>query len=211
VHYSVPVVIDWPGTVIAINVGGALIPTLMSLYLLAKNGLWGLGLLATACVAAVCYSLAQPVPGVGIALPTFVPAVTAAIAAWLLSRRYAAPLAYIGRSMGALIGADLLNLGAIQGPLCSLRTRRRSSALRPLMSRSMSNSGAMRLTASSAIGEIAAAFFPRRALAAISASSKNCRLACAQCWAQGRHGRLQLPRMHRLSSWRRRLRRSRSN
>ena len=83
VHYSVPVVIDWPGTVIAINVGGALIPTLMSLYLLAKNGLGGLGLLATACVAAVCYSLARPVPGVGIALPTFVPAVTAAIVAAL--------------------------------------------------------------------------------------------------------------------------------
>jgi len=115
VHYSVPVVIDWPGTVIAINVGGALIPTLMSFYLLAKNRLWGLGLLATACVAAVCYSLARPVPGVGIALPTFVPAVTAAIAAWLLSRRYAALLAYIGGSVGTLIGAHLLNLGAIQG------------------------------------------------------------------------------------------------
>ena len=115
VHYSVPVVIDWPGTVIAINVGGALIPTLMSLYLLAKNRLWGLGLIATACVAAVCYSLARPVPGVGIAVPTFVPAVTAAIAAWVLSRRYAAPLAYVGGSMGTLVGADLLNLGAIQG------------------------------------------------------------------------------------------------
>jgi len=115
VPYSVPVVVDWPGTVIATNVGGALIPTLMSLYLLAKNQVWGLGFIATACVAAVCYWLAQPVPGVGIALPTFVPAVTAAIAALLLSRRYAAPLAYIGGSMGTLIGADLLNLGAIQG------------------------------------------------------------------------------------------------
>jgi uncharacterized membrane protein len=54
-HYSVPVVIDWPGTVIAINVGGALIPTLISLYLLAKNQVWALGLIATACVGAVCY------------------------------------------------------------------------------------------------------------------------------------------------------------
>jgi hypothetical protein len=32
----------------------------------------------------------------------------------------------------------------------------------------------------SATGEIAAAFFPRRTLAAISASSKNCLRACAQ-------------------------------
>jgi hypothetical protein len=38
----------------------------------------------------------------------------------------------------------------------------------------------MRRTASSAIGEIAAAFLPRRALAAMSASSKNWRLAWAQ-------------------------------
>jgi len=114
-RYVVPVVVNWPGTVIAVNVGGALIPTLMSLYLLAKNRLWGLGFLATACVTAVCHWLAQPVPGVGIALPTFVPALAAAIVALLLSRRYAAPLAYVGGSLGTLIGADLLNLGRIQG------------------------------------------------------------------------------------------------
>jgi hypothetical protein len=40
------------------------------------------------------------------------------------------------------------------------------------------NSTSMRLTAANATGEIAAAFFPRRALAPISASSKNCHLAC---------------------------------
>jgi uncharacterized membrane protein len=35
-HYVVPVVVDWPGTVIAVNVGGALIPVLTSVYLLVK-------------------------------------------------------------------------------------------------------------------------------------------------------------------------------
>jgi len=60
-RYPVPVVVDWPGTIIAVNVGGALIPALMSIYLLARNQLWGLGLLATACVALVCYHLAEPV------------------------------------------------------------------------------------------------------------------------------------------------------
>ena len=114
-RYVVPVVVDWPGTVIAINVGGALIPTLVSLYLLARNRLWGLGIVATACVAALCYWLAQPVPGLGIALPTFAPAIATAIVAWVLSRQYAAPLAYVGGSMGTLIGADLLNLDKIQG------------------------------------------------------------------------------------------------
>jgi uncharacterized membrane protein len=33
----------------------------------------------------------------------------------LLSRAHAAPLAYIGGSLGTLIGADLLNLDKVQG------------------------------------------------------------------------------------------------
>jgi uncharacterized membrane protein len=39
-QYNVPVVEHWPGTVIAVNVGGAVIPTLMSLYLLVTRQLW---------------------------------------------------------------------------------------------------------------------------------------------------------------------------
>jgi uncharacterized membrane protein len=114
-HYMVPVIKEWPGTVIAVNVGGAVIPTLMSVYLLIKNQLWGRGLAATAGVATVCHLLAYPVPGIGIAEPVFVPSITTAVVALLLSRRYAAPLAYISGSLGTLIGADLLNLGKIHG------------------------------------------------------------------------------------------------
>jgi uncharacterized membrane protein len=114
-RYIVPVVVDWPGTVIAVNVGGAIIPGLTSLYLLAKNRLWLQGAVAIACVAAVCYAVAQPVPGLGIALPIFVPVAATAIVALLLSRTYAAPVAYIGGSLGTLVGADLLNLDKIQG------------------------------------------------------------------------------------------------
>jgi uncharacterized membrane protein len=122
-HYVVPVVVDWPGTVIAVNVGGALIPGLVSIYLLFKNRLWGAGLLATTCVTAVCHFLADPVPGVGIALPVLVPALATAVVALLLSRQYAAPLAYISGSLGTLIGADLLNLDKLQGlgaPIASI-------------------------------------------------------------------------------------------
>jgi len=115
VHYVIPVVVEWPGTIIAVNVGGAVIPGLLSLYLLARNRLWGLGLIAIVAVTVVCHILAKPVPGLGIALPVFVPPASAAIVALLLSRRYAAPLAYIGGSLGILIGADLLNLGKVQG------------------------------------------------------------------------------------------------
>ena len=114
-HYVVPLLVESPGTVIAVNVGGALIPGVMSLYLLLRYGLWIRGLLAIALVAAVTHSLAHPVRGVGIALPVFVPAVASAIVGLVLSPRRAAPLAYIGGSLGTLIGADLLNLDRVQG------------------------------------------------------------------------------------------------
>jgi len=73
-RYAVPIVVDWPGTVIAVNVGGALIPGIVSLYPLIKTGAWGFGTIAIACVAAVCHAVAQPIRGVGIGLPVFVPA-----------------------------------------------------------------------------------------------------------------------------------------
>jgi uncharacterized membrane protein len=114
-HYVIPTVIRQPGTVIAVNVGGALIPGFLSLYLYVKNRLWVSGLIATVVVAALCHWLARPVPGLGVALPIFVPPFSAAVVALLLSRRQAGPLAYIGGSLGALIGADLLNLGNLQG------------------------------------------------------------------------------------------------
>lgn len=114
-HYVVPVVVDWPGTIVAVNVGGAVIPTLLSLYLLAKNNLWVRGIITTAVVAAVVHYLAYPVKGVGIAVPTFVPPIVTAIAAVIIARYHAAALAYVGGSLGTLIGADLLNLDVVQG------------------------------------------------------------------------------------------------
>jgi uncharacterized membrane protein len=114
-RYVIPMIVEWPGTVIAINVGGALIPGVMSLYLLLRHQLWVRGFLAIACVAAVCHSLAHPVRGLGIAVPVFVPALASAIVALLLSPRRAAPLAYVGGSLGTLIGADLLNLDKVEG------------------------------------------------------------------------------------------------
>ena len=114
-RYVVPVVVEWPETVVAVNVGGALIPGLVSLYLFVRHRLWVRGLLAIGFVAALCHLLAQPLPSLGIALPVFVPAIASAAVALLLSLRRAAPLAYIGGSLGTLVGADLLNLGRVQG------------------------------------------------------------------------------------------------
>jgi uncharacterized membrane protein len=113
--YVVPVVVSWPGTVLAVNVGGAVIPTLMSTYLIVRYQLWLKAALAIIAIAFIIHSMATPVPGLGIAVPVFAPVVTTAILAFILSRAYAPPLAYIGGSMGTLIGADLLNLDKISG------------------------------------------------------------------------------------------------
>jgi uncharacterized membrane protein len=101
------------GTIVALNVGGALIPILVSLYLVARTGMLVRMLIATAVVAAVVHSLAELVPGVGIAVPMIAPPLVAAGVALLLAFRRAPPVAYVAGSMGTLIGADLLNLGRI--------------------------------------------------------------------------------------------------
>ncbi len=115
VQYVVPVARTWPGTIIAVNVGGAIVPTLLSIYLVFKNGLLFRGLIGTAVVTFVVHRIAYPVPGIGIATPTFVPPLTAALVGLLLGWRSAAPLAYVAGCMGTLIGADLMNLGLIRG------------------------------------------------------------------------------------------------
>ncbi len=115
VSYVVPVVQESPGTIIAVNVGGAVIPVILSIYLLRKNKLYLRGAMGVAVVALVTNHLAQPVRGVGISIPIFVPPLVAALAAMVLGWRQAAPLAYIAGSLGTLIGADLLNLDKVQG------------------------------------------------------------------------------------------------
>jgi uncharacterized membrane protein len=122
-RYVVPLVSGWPGTVLAVNVGGAVIPTLMSTYLVLRYQLWLKATIAVVAIAFVIHSMATPVHGVGIAVPVFAPVVVTAILAFLLSREYAAPLAYIGGSMGTLIGADLMNLdkiGSLGAPVASI-------------------------------------------------------------------------------------------
>lgn len=119
----VPRIAPRGSTVVAVNVGGALIPVLVSLYLFFRFRLYGRMLLGTATVAVVVHQLARIVPGVGIAVPMFVPPLLAAGVALLLAFHRAPPVAYVAGSMGTLIGADLSNLGdlgALSAPLVSI-------------------------------------------------------------------------------------------
>lgn len=115
VPYVIPMVTEWPKTVVAANLGGAVIPTCLSIYLMAKNRLLAPGLVGVAVVAAIVHHFAHAVPGVGIALPTFTPPAVATGVALVLSRQYAPALAYIAGTLGTLIGADLLNVGKLPG------------------------------------------------------------------------------------------------
>jgi uncharacterized membrane protein len=122
-HYVVPVPVDWPGTIIAINVGGAVIPALLSVYLILRNQIWIVGPIAIAIVGAIVYVLAEPVSGVGITVPFFIPLLAAAIVSLILSWERAAPLAYVAGSLGTLIGADLMHLpelGQIGAPIAAI-------------------------------------------------------------------------------------------
>lgn len=115
VRYVIPSIGYREQTVIAVNVGGAVVPTLISLYLLFTTGLFVRGLLGVALVSAIVYRLARPVPGVGIAVPLFVPPLLAAFTGLLLAPAQAPALAYVAGTMGCLIGADLLNLRRLAG------------------------------------------------------------------------------------------------
>lgn len=114
-QYVVPVLINSPGTVIAVNVGGAVIPVILSLYLIFKHRLFGSSIIAVTIVTIVVHLMAQPVHGVGIAVPIFIPPIITAIVATIIYFRNPAPLAYIAGSLGTLLGADILNLDKVQG------------------------------------------------------------------------------------------------
>ncbi|MGB9698700.1 MAG: DUF1614 domain-containing protein [Thermodesulfobacteriota bacterium] len=100
-------------TILAINVGGAVIPSLVSFYLLFKSGLYFKGILATLFIAIICYKLAKPIRGIGIALPFFIPPSLAAIFSILIAYDSAPIIAYISGTLGTLIGADIFNLKKI--------------------------------------------------------------------------------------------------
>jgi uncharacterized membrane protein len=101
-------------TMVAINVGGALIPACVSLYLLSKMPSAILpALLGVAVVAAVTHAFARPIKGIGITTPIFIPPLFAVLSAYLLPSSSPRVIAYISGVLGTLIGADLSNIKAI--------------------------------------------------------------------------------------------------
>jgi uncharacterized membrane protein len=101
--------------IIAINLGGCLIPSFIAVYELLRIASHGTEALVLATLAislniAVCYRFARSVPGVGIAMRPFIPALVAALSAIILMPDFAPPLAFTAGVIGPLVGADLLHL-----------------------------------------------------------------------------------------------------
>lgn len=106
-------------TLLAVNLGGCIIPGALALYqagrVVARGPDAALALvIATATSVVICYWLARPVPGVGIAMPALAPPVAAAVASLLLIPEFAPPVAFVAGVLGPLIGADLLHLADVK-------------------------------------------------------------------------------------------------
>jgi len=106
-------------TIIAVNVGGCLIPVALAIYetvhLVMADGQALLRLLLAVVVnTGVCYWMAKPMEGIGITMPGLFPAIVASLSALLLVPDQAPPVAFVAGVLGPLIGADLLHLRDIE-------------------------------------------------------------------------------------------------
>lgn len=101
---------------VALNVGGGLLPIAFSAYLLGNNPMpVGTVVLAIALQSAVCYAASRPIPRLGIGMPILLAPITAALIAVLLLPEQSPPLAYVCGTIGVLVGADLLRLKDVRG------------------------------------------------------------------------------------------------
>jgi len=129
VRYRLPMRYAGESTTLAVNVGGAVVPVLISLYVLFVQPAAILPAAAGVIIVAIVVNrFARPVPGMGIATPMFIPPVVAALAALGLTGllgggTHVDAVAYVSGVLGTLIGADLVNinkLGALGAPVASI-------------------------------------------------------------------------------------------
>jgi uncharacterized membrane protein len=125
ISYKIPQIsVAQVSTLIAVNLGGAVIPTAVSLYILRGHfDQLGYAMLGVALTAIVVHTVARKVPGLGIATPAFVPPLAAALAGYLLTPNAPFVVAYVSGTLGTLIGADLTNLrsiGELGAPVVSI-------------------------------------------------------------------------------------------
>ena len=101
-------------SLIAVNVGGAVVPTVTSMYLMMKTTQVIPNIVvAVAIVAIVVKAVSRTVKGAGIIVPVLIPPLTAAIVGMLMGGDFSYVVTYVSGTLGTLIGADLLNFNKI--------------------------------------------------------------------------------------------------
>ena len=115
--------------IVGINTGGAIIPIVLSIYLVLKNRLKGQWILiGIVLVAIITYFVTYPDPQRGIVsrfpywlLPIVFASVVSIVLSWK-EKNKAAPLAYISGTIGVLIGADFFHLIELLGNEVATKT-----------------------------------------------------------------------------------------
>jgi uncharacterized membrane protein len=121
-RYVIPPIEIERRTIIAINIGGCVIPVLISVFLIPMVNQVDV-LIGVFIMTVFIHMMARPVKGIGIAVPALLPPIMAAFLALMIAPQSAPMLAYISGTLGSLIGADLLNLKKIPSlgtPLASI-------------------------------------------------------------------------------------------
>ena len=120
VLYRVPLNYVRGATTLAVNVGGAIVPLLISVCVLVHQPAAIMpSALGTLVLALLVHRWARPVRGLGIAVPMFIPPIFAAVTAWVMGGLFGGyghvdAIAYVGGVFGTLIGADIANLGKLR-------------------------------------------------------------------------------------------------
>ena len=110
-------------TIISLNLGGAVIPVCVSLYLLYRATLIaGTSLFVPVCgsvtlVAIITFISSRPLTGVGIRVPLIIPGLTALLTGMLIAGGVgltAAVIAFVGGTTGTLLGGNIAHLFRIK-------------------------------------------------------------------------------------------------
>ncbi len=124
IKYRVPYV-EYTHTTLAINLGGAIVPIIISSLIFFQILVHHLFALLLKSIIAICittliaFIFARPIKGIGIALPAFLPPLVAALLGIFLGLSSPVPqapvvIAYLSGTLGTLLGADLLHLKDIE-------------------------------------------------------------------------------------------------
>ncbi len=99
--------------VIAVNVGGCVIPVMIAIYELSRLAYQGIflpPLIAILINISACFALSRSLPGTGIVIPAFLPGILAAFCGVLLYPENSTAVAFCAGVLGPVVGADLLKL-----------------------------------------------------------------------------------------------------